>query len=1095
MDTSVPSAKVEISHVEPPPIDGSLSSLLEFADYQATHHGELPWLIYPAQPSSNNLAAVSFAEMVSASHRIAHAIRPRREGTDGRVMAVILHTDAIVYVAVLLGVLRAGFVPYPISPRNSPQGVEHMLKTTACLDILAHASTAVLVRQACEELALNSKHVRVHDLPPMSEMLPTLFGKADQPSTFSPYPASERPADPESPWLIVHSSGSTGLPKSVPHNHGHALDWLRYNIFGSCLAKARFGAMGLPTFHGMGILFQLCYPLCSSQAVVVNAPQYPDPPIFPNPQSMYELCRMAECTAVIALPSFIEDWSHSEEKIEYLRGLQVLLFGGGPLSAEVGDKMSAAGVPLLCAYGGSEFGNPTLKWDEVPREELVRNPDWAWMRFSERIKIEWVPQGDGSYELVVEDSDGYHIDVYNVSGRKAFATSDLWVPHESKPGLWKIVGRKDDVITLSTGEKIVPLPQEGCIMASPLVAGCVMFGRERAQAGVLIEPRRMTVDLQEEVALELFRDSIWPVVEQANTLAPAFAKIYKDMIIVTKPGLPLARSAKGTVVRKLAISAYEDEIERLYSQLSEKTNVRDESGPESWAENDLQPWLIKLAGEVVNTPNIAPDTSLFQQGFDSLSATVLLNHIVGALRSSATPAAQLAADRLPLALLFQYPMVSQLAMAVASFIEIEESSIEPSALSTGIRVEDIDEMVAKYTLNLPTAFAPTLAVQPEGGRVVLLTGATGNVGSHILGYLLSDGGISRVYVLHRPSDDPVQRLKAAFALRRLPTDILDSPKLIHLVGDVAAERLGLHAALYYEIINTVTHIVHNAWSVNFNQSLAAFEPLISGVSKLASVCATSSRPIRLLFTSSIGIANGWDMKQGLVPEHSLSDPTSATSTGYTASKYVTEKVLEAASHNGVSATCVRMGQACGSRLTGAWGTSEWLPIMVKSSRVLGCLPVIPGPVAWVPLDIIGQAYLDLVLADEPLPLLVNLVHTRPSNWDTIVRGLKEGLQEDIPVVSLDEWVGKLEQLSSSATEKDLTNVPALKLLDFFRALAGRTRARSGELALRFETSKLVRCSPTMLGLQSISEEHARMWVAYWRDIGYLEGPESPDTLL
>lgn len=110
MDTSVPSAKVEISHVEPPPIDGSLSSLLEFADYQATHHGELPWLIYPAQPSSNNLAAVSFAEMVSASHRIAHAIRPRQEGAEGRVMAVILHTDAVVYVAVLLGVLRAGFV-------------------------------------------------------------------------------------------------------------------------------------------------------------------------------------------------------------------------------------------------------------------------------------------------------------------------------------------------------------------------------------------------------------------------------------------------------------------------------------------------------------------------------------------------------------------------------------------------------------------------------------------------------------------------------------------------------------------------------------------------------------------------------------------------------------------------------------------------------------------------------------------------------------------------------------------------------------------------------------------------------------------------
>lgn len=41
-----------------------------------------------------------------------------------------------------------------------------------------------------------------------------------------------------------------------------------------------------------------------------------------------------------------------------------------------------------------------------------------------------------------------------LEGRDAFATSDLFIPHETKFGLWKVYGRTDDQIMLSTGEKV-----------------------------------------------------------------------------------------------------------------------------------------------------------------------------------------------------------------------------------------------------------------------------------------------------------------------------------------------------------------------------------------------------------------------------------------------------------------------------------------------------------------------------------------------------------------------------------------------------------------------------------------------------------------
>ena len=53
------------------------------------------------------------------------------------------------------------------------------------------------------------------------------------------------------------------------------------------------------------------------------------------------------------------------------------------------------------------------------------------------------------------------------------------------------------------------------------------------------------------------------MVEQANHAAPAYAKIYKDMIIVTDPSRPLPRSAKSTIIRKQALKLYTDEINEL----------------------------------------------------------------------------------------------------------------------------------------------------------------------------------------------------------------------------------------------------------------------------------------------------------------------------------------------------------------------------------------------------------------------------------------------------------------------------------------------------------------------------------------------------
>lgn len=112
----------------------------------------------------------------------------------------------------------------------------------------------------------------------------------------------------------------------------------------------------------------------------------------------------------------------------------------------------------------------------------------------------------------------------NMPHIKGYATSDTFEPHPTKEGLWRMyvniciihyamtlsskissVGRVDDVISLALGEKTVPAPMENVIMSSALISGVMMFGRERDQVGVLIEPKA-EVDAGD---LSTFRNEIW----------------------------------------------------------------------------------------------------------------------------------------------------------------------------------------------------------------------------------------------------------------------------------------------------------------------------------------------------------------------------------------------------------------------------------------------------------------------------------------------------------------------------------------------------------------------------------------------------------
>ncbi|TFY63083.1 hypothetical protein EVJ58_g3467 [Rhodofomes roseus] len=571
-----------------------------------------------------------------------------------------------------------------------------------------------------------------------------------------------------------------------------------------------------------------------------------------------------------------------------------------------------------------------------------------------------------------------------------------------------------------------------------------------------------------------------PRVEEANHNLPAFSRVFKETILVSDLSRPLPRAGKGTIQRKKALELYAHDIEQLYKTVEESSSAHGVAPPPSWDVKDVQSWLAEHAAGINDERVVDPDRDLFEQGFDSLSATFLRNRIIGTLRESSDDAINTTARHVPQNFIFQHPTLSSLAEAVAALVRSDDSVVQSPS-------EEIEATIEKYTALLP-ARAPEVATVGDGERVVLLTGTTGNLGAHVLALLLSEERTKRVYALNRGSG-LMHRQRAAFDAAQLPLELLDHPKLTLLSVDYTRDDLGLSQDNANEV---VTHIVHSAWRVDFNLALTSFGTQIASAIRLLALAPAA----HYLFTSSVSAASGWNVKKdnhgAHVPEAALHDSSIAAATsGYGMSKYVVEEVLASAHQRGLKTTSLRIGQISGSSKGGVWNASEWVPNIVKSSLALGALPDAESVVSWVPMDAVARVVVDVVLGREA-PELINVVHPRPVEWSAVFGAMQAELSLEYLRVASGE-----DRTFTSVMSAPYVLIPScqpgIKLLDYYRTVIhaeaqakrdGVDGCEAGGLPF-FETSKACSVSKTLAELPPLGAQDARAWVIYWKSIGFL----------
>lgn len=965
---------------------------------------------------------------------------------------------------------------------------------------------------------MREKEMEVAQIPSLESFL--------QATNVAPYPFKKTFEEARyMPFLALHTSGSSGLPKSVILNHGTLSSMDAYNLISSLGGRDIIGPslIGTRMLVGFPLTHTAAYTLLVGLALYYGVVGVLPPAHKPLTGNLADqVHRLAGVQGTALPPTTLIDIYNEPQQLKRLGELQYVFFAGGPLPQRVGDTI-AASTNLATVIGTTEMAYLPIA--------ITDRSDWDYVSYSAFYGSEFRPtEIDGLYEHCVarsKDLELFQSIFSTYPNLSDFRTKDLYEKHPTKEDLWRYRGRIDDLIVFSNGEKLNPVEMEGAISGHPAVMSALVGGEGKFHPFLLIEPADFPSS--REASLKLL-DEIWPTVQCANESCPSFGRIMKDCIVFTRPDKAVLRAAKGTVQRKATLTRYQEEIDIVCDSpdLPKNLPLGILDGPEN-----LHGYLRRIIGAVIQRKeDLADDADLFELGLESLQVIALSKQINAYLKRYMPNTQHISAE-----MIYAHSSVDEL-----------EKSLTDIGISAAPKIEaEKMQDIFEKSLDTLTPAQNNKKIVPRRSISVLLTGSTGSLGSYILSSLASNPAVETIFCLNR-SDDAQMRQKKSFEDKGL---VFNADKTTYLQYNISTHDLGLEQKIYESLAQSVTHVIHSAWDLNFIRSLDSYASShLKGIRYLIDFASHATQLDRFFFISSVSTAGAWTETHGdPVPETILSDWHAAESMGYAESKSIAERLLAAASEKyGLRTAICRLGQVAGPTTEGGvWNQREWIPSLITSSVHLGKLPASLGSrdlIDWIPVDIAAQIIVDLVCesANQSQPEIrqrvgsyspdtprgtadptqvspkrdpndsqpqteqtadtgrsgpnseadhlqvsyraapvYNIVNPSTTTWPSLVPAILSACAAKLSSVSFPEWLEALQAsgfhppTDSSDDGTEIEKSPALKLLRFLRDMEQHIQ----QPAAVFSTEEAVKASPTLATLQPVGAEWMENWMRQW----------------
>ncbi|KAH0364681.1 acetyl-CoA synthetase-like protein, partial [Aureobasidium melanogenum] len=473
------------------------------------------------------------------------------------------------YAIVVVAAAKVGRKVLLASHLASPDAHFFLLDSLACTAVI-HASEMTALAESLQKRFPSAKYISTTSFGAFLTQ-PNLSAGPEHYAYSKPYFKAH-----SDPVMVVHTSGTTGLPKPVIWTNDMLCSVDRLHTLPGSAATQMAGQniyCALPTFHTSGITASLLTPVYLSTIIILGPAG-----VRPDQQTVLNVLQNAPVSAASFPPSLLEELIADPVCRKALKNLKKIVYGGAPLAAwALRVIASEFNGTVSSALGSTEGGLWLTGSSPDPADQgyfLIHpfmSPDFQHTDADlYELVIKRTPQSETYTNFLrCMDSTPAHLAAhfgFNV-GEKAtvFRTKDLFSPHPTKPGLWKYRCRKDDLVLLSGEVKMYAGAIEEALSAHPAIGAVVVGGQYRSRPFLLVEPASPLITKDQRAE---FVSQIWPAVEAENEKHHESARLQKELVIIVGSEKKMVRTPKGTVDRKATLSAFEGEIDDMYKSWS-----------------------------------------------------------------------------------------------------------------------------------------------------------------------------------------------------------------------------------------------------------------------------------------------------------------------------------------------------------------------------------------------------------------------------------------------------------------------------------------------------------------------------------------------
>ena len=758
-------------------------------------------------------------------------------------------------------------------------------------------------------------------------------------------PAAGRPARPDLVYGFF-TSGTTGLPKCTLNVHKGLLNRFLYmtRSFGT-------GHVSLQNSRSVfdSSLWQLLWPLTMGGSVVM-----------PRRDGLLDLERTTEqiarhgVTITDFVPSiftvFVDLLASDPRLLASVRSLRQVLLGGEAINVDAVRRFHELlpGTAVTNTYGpteasiGSVFHTLTaLSGEEIPIGRPIDNTcaivvDDSLRRLGVGETGEVLIGGDclglGYLNDPRRTASVFIANPFpDIHSDRLYRTGDL--AQFRADGSLYFVGRRDDQMKVR-GVRIEPAEVEEALRALPGVQDVRIIAQGEADTTMLI-------------AAVVADDGFDPAGAAARARHLLPAEMVPDRFVPID-AMPL--SPNGKADRKA--------LARLLQASAPPAGTAPDLG------GDLEETLRSLWTELLGTgADIGPQDSFFDAGGTSLSAQRLalrMRDLFG-LRVSVRDLADARTIR-----------------AQARLITHDGRTHDTAALR--------GQMLADAELTAwPGPAAPRPAPpHPAAPAHLLVTGATGFIGIHLLDELLRSTHTTVTCLVNAPDDDAARARLDARARHYGLSARSGNPRVRVLRADLAAERFGLPETAFQELAARTDAIVHSGAEVNLvypYQRLRAVNVLgTREVIRLAATGPGPARPVHHL--STLAIFSG----TGPVPDERTFPPVQdIPDDGYGQTKWVAEALLlDARRRYGLPVSLYRMGDVMPHTRTGVFSHGGSLAEFLLDASVELGITLETGALSdFTPVDNVSR-FIAAAVRGNRLGETFHVVQQEPARLDDLL---------------------------------------------------------------------------------------------------------------